>query len=286
MPFPRKLTGAALAAALLGLAASAEAGVCPIGSAFEYLGKSVLQSEAGQPWLFVTAEKLVDADGAPNAYSPKDLAMGCPHAGVGLDCLDSAGYPGSDWWSNVLVRDPDDPDKPYVQEDGPFRGYFVSMTSLRNPDYAGRLSPASYVDASQIPYLVLPAPLHASEGMGRTGDIGYALDLASGRSTPFVIADEGPVEPLGEASVAFWRALSAVAPNARDGSGLTPDPVAIMVFPGSGATAALDWPIDPAALRTKAGERLASFGGLGALQTCAELAQQIPAPTAETQTDD
>ena len=282
----RRLRGPALAAALLALASSAQAATCPIGSAFDYLGKSVLQSDAGQPWLFVTADKLVDADGAPNAYSPEDLSMGCPHTGVGLDCLESAGYPDNDWWPNVLVRDPDDPEKPYVQEDGPFRGYFVSMTSLRNPDYAGRLSPASYVDAARIPYLVLPAPLHASEGMGRTGDLGYALDLASGLSTPFVIADEGPVEPLGEASVAFWRALSAVAPNARDGSGLTPDPVAIVVFPGSGAAATLDWPIELPALQAAAAAQLASFGGLGALRTCADLAQQTPVPIADAGTRD
>jgi len=271
----RRLTAIAAAAALF-QASAAAAAVCPIESAFEYLGSTVLQSQPHQPWLFVTSDKLVDADGAPNAYSPRDLGQGCPHDGVGLDCLDGAGYPDNDWWPDVLARDPDQPDRAYVQQDGPFRGYYVSMTSLRNPDYAGVNSPASYVDAARIPYLVLPAPFHATEGMGRAGDLGYAFDLETGRSTPFVIADEGPVEPLGEASIAFWQALTSVAPNARDGSGLPADPVAVVVFPGSGAEARLGWPLRLSTLGEAADRLLAGFGGSEALRACAGLARPTP----------
>lgn len=242
---------------------------CGLASGFDYLGVTVRSAEVGGPYVYVTDEKIVDADGAPNTYHPEDAKQGCPSEGHGLDCLASAGYPGEAWWKEVLVRDPDDPDRPYVQRSGPYQGFFVSKTSLRNPDYAGALSPLSYVDADAIPYLVLPAPILRTDGMGEMGDLGYAVDLDTGRATPFVIADEGPVEPLGEASVAFWRALGGQGPNPRNGAGLPPGRVVYIVFPGSGQEAQLDWPLRPAQIAQAARSRLDRFGGRERLLACA-----------------
>src|SRR6185312_5194722 len=217
----RALFVACLAFVIVGVGQAAAAPACPIDQGFHYLGQTVLQRDAGEPWAFATDEKVVDADGAPNAYHPADVGADCGHEGVGLDCPVSAGYPDAPWWRSVLATDPAAPDLPYVQQTGPYSGFFVSMTSLRDDNGASAVDPMSYVDASRVPYLVTPAPILAGKGMGSLGDLGYALDLATGRATPFVVADEGPLEPLGEASIAFWEALGGRAPSARDGAGLT-----------------------------------------------------------------
>jgi len=261
------------------LPASAVAGpLCPA-DGFDYMGTAVTFSGDRSAYYLASDTKLVDADGAPNAYHPADAPNACPDSGRGIDCLASAGYPGGSWWRTVLVADPDDPARPAVQRDGPYKGYFVSMTSLRNTAL-GADSPASYVDAARTPYLVLPAPIYRTDGMGEMGDIGWAINLDNGRSTPFVIADEGPVEPFGEASVAFWRALGGT-PNPRNGDGLPDGRIAYAIFPGSGRDAAIGWPIDRDALAREAKARLDAAGGAGALRACAGKTSPAWEPTAQ-----
>lgn len=247
---------------------------CPSGGGFDYMGVPISFSADRSAYLFATDHKLVDADGAPNAYHPDDQPDACPDEGLGIDCLEAAGYPNGSWWQTVLAADPANPDQPAIQADGPHKGYFVSMTSLRNTDFAGPASPASYVDAARIPYLVLPAPIYRTDGMGEMGDIGWAMNLDNGRATPFVIADEGPIEPLGEASVAFWRALGS-APNPRNGEGLPDGRIVYVVFPGSRADAAIGWPIERKALAQAARSRLAAVGGAAMLRSCAEAEQPV-----------
>jgi hypothetical protein len=248
--------------------AFAAAPACQPGEGFDYMGEPVTFSGDRSAYYFASATKLVDADGAPNAYHPDDVPDACPDEGNGIDCLAAAGYPNGSWWKTVLVADPGDPTQPAIQQEGPYKGFFVSMTSLRNTAHAGPASPKSYVDAASIPYLVLPAPIYRTDGMGEMGDIGWAMNLDNGRATPFVIADEGPVEPFGEASVAFWKALGAQAPNPRNGEGLPEGRIAYAVFPGSGRDSAIGWPIDPAALTREARRRLDRIGGPAVLQGC------------------
>lgn len=267
-----------VAMTMLSLPPALAAPACPLpisaqDTSFDYMGTRIDQ-HAGLPggqsaYSYVTATKIVDADGAPNAYHPKDMADECPDSGRGLDCLDAAGYPHGSWWQNVLAADPHAPDRPAIQRKGPFKGYFVSMTSLQNVEWGGPANPASYVDASATPYIVLPAPIYRTRGMGAMGDIGYAINLDNGRATPFVIADEGPVEPLGEASMAFWAALGEQAPNARNGAGLPPGRIAYMVFPHSRDAVDIGWPIAPDRLKAEALRLLAAAGGEDALRGCA-----------------
>jgi hypothetical protein len=86
-----------------------------------------------------------DVDGDPHAYrldnNPK-LAKDDIHA--------SAGWPHDEWW-NVLVPDPEDEDRPYVNADG----YCVSMTSYQREGFE-RTDNDRYLDASKVPYAVIP----------------------------------------------------------------------------------------------------------------------------------
>jgi hypothetical protein len=268
----------ALSCCLLPSSILAASPACPSGGGFDYMGVPISFSADRSAYFFATNHKLVDADGAPNAYHPADEPDACPDQGRGIDCLEAAGYPNGSWWQTVLVADPANPDQPAIQPDGPYKGFYVSMTSLRNTDFAGPASPASYVDAASIPYLVLPAPIYRTDGMGEMGDIGWAMNLDNGRATPFVIADEGPIEPFGEASVAFWQALGS-APNPRNGQGLPDGRIVYVVFPGSHADATIDWPIDRKALGREARARLAAIGGAAMLRSCVEAAH--PAIEAE-----
>src|SRR5262245_13969807 len=73
-------------------------------------------------YFYATERMAIDADGAPNAYHPEDR---------GIDALANSGFPDRDWKS-VLVIDPADPSKPFVQRDGDFAGFFMAKTTLQD----------------------------------------------------------------------------------------------------------------------------------------------------------
>ena len=72
---------------------------------------------------------MIDADGALRAYHPDDAS--------GLDRLDHAGAPGN-WWG-IVTDDGTPGGEPVVQGDGdPAPGFYVSQTSLVDPDEGAR----------------------------------------------------------------------------------------------------------------------------------------------------
>ena len=58
--------------------------------------------------VFYKSGMTIDADGAPNAYHPDN---------IGLDDLKNAGYPNTSWWKNILVPDPQNPNRAYEQRE-------------------------------------------------------------------------------------------------------------------------------------------------------------------------
>src|ERR1019366_5819990 len=95
----------------------------------------------GSTAFFYESGMTIDADGAPNAYHPDNS---------GLDDLTNAGTPGN--WEG-LAKDRNG--EPFVQGPGdPFPGYYVSSTALADRTRPVR-DPLRYVDASNIPYVVL-----------------------------------------------------------------------------------------------------------------------------------
>ena len=206
-------------------------------------------------YTYKTARMEIDADGAPNAYHPDDHS--------GLDDPRNAGFPNGGW-KDVLVADPGNPAKPFVQPAGPTAGFFVSMTALQG---AGAVTdPKKYVDAVQIPYLVFPANFHALKGTGTTGDFVMAKNLNNGKVCAGIVADIGPAaDPLGEVSVALVAALGGVNPNPRNGAGKPPGPYRYVVFPRSHK--APKWPLTAAQVDQEAQGLLAAAGGWNAFET-------------------
>jgi len=199
-----------------------------------FRGTQIFRSANGRAYAYETDHKAVDADGAPNAYHPDD---------IGLDFLANAGYPRASWWRDVLVADPDHPSRAFRQPTGKFAGYFVAMTSLRSPNGA-RVDPATYVDATQVPYVVIPTGFNRLPRVASPGDVGLATHLLSGKTTAFIVGDSGGgnAAKLGEGSIALFVALGGQNPNPKNGSGVPAGTIQYIVFPGSRKAGPAIWP--------------------------------------------
>jgi glycosyl hydrolase group 75 (putative chitosanase) len=175
----------------------------------------VWQLRGSSAILFETS-MYIDADGAPNAYHPEN---------TGLDDLANAGEPGH--W-HALVRG--ESGDPVIQGPGdPFPGYYVSTTALSDRTKSAA-SPSRYVDASKIPYVVLPRELARQTG-ARLGDFAVVVNLRNTRSSFAIFADIGPAGALGEGSIALAENLG-VRSNPRRGG--IPGGILYLIFPGSG----------------------------------------------------
>ncbi|MDE3111182.1 MAG: hypothetical protein KGL02_14760, partial [Acidobacteriota bacterium] len=163
--------------------------------------------------FFFTSGMTIDADGAPNAYNADD---------TGLDDLANAGAPGH--WEGILQ---DKDGNPAVQGAGdPYPGYYISCTSLADWTKAPN-DPTRFVDASKIPYVVLPGDLARAAG-ARPGDLAVAVNLGNGNYSYAIFADVGT---LGEGSIALANNLG-ISSDARRGG--TWWGVLYLIFPGSG----------------------------------------------------
>jgi len=234
----------------------------------QYQDTTLYHHQDKDAYFYVTDHIGIDADGAPNAYHPNDVGFSCmgTHPFKGLDCPANAGYPKSTWWQNVLVADPKDKSKAYVQDSGQFAGYFVSKTAFRDASKP-ETDPETYVDATLIPYIVLPYQFLKMQDIGAIGNFGYAVNLDTGAKSPFLIADVGPTNaPLGEVSIALATALGGENPNPRTGSGVPQATFLFFIFPHS--TQRQEWPLTPEAIKAQADHLVESVGGLNAAINC------------------
>ena len=168
----------------------------------------------------------IDADGAPRAYHPplKGRPSGSP---PGLDDVRHPGSPGN--WFGVAT---DAHRHPVIQRRGqPAPGFFVSATSLVTRGNLRTDDPRRYIDASTIPYIVLPpSAMHA--GHARLGDIAAVFNRRNERIAFGIFADVGPKLQIGEGSIALAKALALPAdPKA---GGVSERIILDVVFPGSG----------------------------------------------------
>jgi hypothetical protein len=180
--------------------------------------------------VFFTAGMTVDADGAPNAYGPRN---------TGLDY--TANARGAHGWVALVTNKRGNPVR---QRSGPYRGFYVSTTSLAHKDIKDIANPKRYIDARTIPYIALPKDFAERFGIG-LGDVAVVINEANGRSSYAVFADVGPRGRIGEGSIALARELGIPA-DPRHGQAF--DQITYLIFPASGAGR---WTrITPAGLRS------------------------------------
>lgn len=205
--------------------------------------------------FFFTAGMTVNADGAPNAYHPDKSR--------GLDFLANAGQPGN-WWA--LATDTNTPSgTPLIQTAGAFAGYYVSHTSLCDgPKADGDVT--KYVDARQVPYIVLP-PRLLREGMAQLGDLAAVYNARNGRLEFAVVADRGPRDGIGEGSIALAASLGIGSDLRGHGAGQDGD-VVYLLFPGTATKPPWPRPID--GIRRDAAAAFNAWGGLPALLSAFE----------------
>jgi hypothetical protein len=197
----------------------------------------------GSAAFFFETGMNIDADGAPNAYNADN---------TGLDDLSNAGEPGH--WEGVIQ---DQDGNPYVQgADDPFPGFYVSCTALGDRTKS-RTDPTRYVDASKIPYVVLPGDVSRQTG-ARLGDLAVVFNLRNGKSSYAIFADIGT---MGEGSVALAKNLG-IREDARNGGAR--QGIRYLVFPGSGN--GQPRPLDE--INSEAEKQLQDWGGAGRLASC------------------
>jgi hypothetical protein len=212
---------------------------------------SFWSAPAGIDAFFYQSGLAIDADGAFRAYHPSDR--------LGLDSLNHAGHTGN-WWA--LVTDNGKPSgHPLLQRrSDPAPGFYVSTTALydlRNPNPR---DPRRYVDAANIPYVVLhPGALRHAH----LGDFATVVNLQNGKTSPAIVADQSsPDLPVGEGSIALAKRLG-IQSDPRHGGKEEPI-ILYVIYPGSGNG-------KPRPLRdiiANSNRLFKSFGGRDALNAC------------------
>jgi Fungal chitosanase of glycosyl hydrolase group 75 len=161
--------------------------------------------------LIFRAKIAIDADGSPRAYHPKN---------IGLDD-NSRARVAHDAHGRRVIQKKGDPNP----------GYYVSTTSLQNPKLP-KTDPRRYVDSEKIPYFVMPEILMWPSNI-RVGDMAYVYNTKTQKGGFAILADIGPTNRLGEASIALARKLGIANISPRKGGLGTPD-IIYVVFPNSG----------------------------------------------------
>lgn len=170
----------------------------------------------GSSAFFYESGMTIDADGAPNAYHPDN---------TGLDDLANAGTPGR--WEG-LAKDADG--EPIIQgPNDPFPGYYISATALADRSKPFN-DPNRYVDASKIPFVVLPGGMARQLG-ARPGDFAAVFNQRNAKSSYAIFGDVGPYDRIGEGSMALAENLG-IRSDARNGGARRG--ILYLVFPGSG----------------------------------------------------
>ena len=225
----------------------------------EHMRDAPIWQVPGSDAFFFVAGMTIDADGSPNAYHPDN---------IGLDDLRNAGEPGH--WDGIIT---DGNGEPLTQgPDDPFPGYYVSCTSLS--DRSKRPSdPTRYVDASKIPYVVLPREV-AEQGGAQLGDFAFVINLRNGKSSYAIFADVGT---LGEGSIALADNLGIASDARRGGSR---GRILYLLFPKSGNRQ----PRTVEEIYSETDKLLQNWGGTSKATACSDeepLAAGTPGATAK-----
>lgn len=240
-----------------GVAPTARAAECKAEKFATYRETSIWRFPGTNVRFYEVNDIAIDADGAPNAYHPQDM---------GIDELANAYYPKGDWKS-VLITDPNDPSRPFVQKSGEFAGYFVSGTTLTNPNISDPTNIDKYLDARRIPYIVFPGNFLKLPDGGFMGDLGIARNRSNGKVTPFVVGDQGPDKhPLREVSIRTAENLGGSHVNPRNGEGAPVGPFVYVVFREERPVH--EWPLAEDQLSARAEQQLHAAGGWDAVLAC------------------
>ena len=229
-------------------------------AAIVYHGVKVRFFEHGYACRIPIEHVAIDADGAPNAYGPRQSKK--DKHGSGLDSLTAAGFPTAehdpidDNWRDILVQDLANPEEPFLKEDG----YYISKTSLCDPNATSDASPGKYVDAADVSYIVMPQLWLERLGM-QLGDLCLLWHSRIRTKVVAIVADTCPIdEPLGEMSIAAAQALGGKNVSARDGVDFPAGEICCVMFMSSRPE--IVWPITGVFVQSFKDELVRRMGAL------------------------
>lgn len=178
----------------------------------------------GQELVSWTAGMMIDADGCPIAYHPIERK--------GLEAHSSGGYPNGGWRNILAAKTKTSP--AYIQREGidPNPGFFVSMSSYHHKNKDGSRKndwdTTKHVDANLVPYCVVP-PQVRKKALGIV--LGCYVKMSyKNKEIIGVVADIGPKNKIGEASICAARLLG-IPSNPRRG-GIESKLVNYTIYPG------------------------------------------------------
>src|SRR5262249_9618124 len=119
--------------------------------------------------------------------------------------------------------------KPCIQASGPYAGFYVSGTSLKD-ETKTTCDPARQQDSTTIPYVSVPSDMLSKIAVG---DLAVVLDLGTQKWTAAIVGDVGPKSKFGEASIAVAKALGRSG-DVKHGGGIGAERIAYLFFPKSG----------------------------------------------------
>ena len=160
------------------------------------------ETEGGRVCALADAD--IDADGSPNAYAPENR---------GLDDLRNA-LDGRGVYVGLLTGRGGVPLRQAAGDPRP--GNYISTTSYELTE-APRLTQRRYVDAEEVPFIVVPPQVVFGVSGTVLGCQARVTDRRSGLCVEAVVADLGPRTRCGEISIAAARALRVDADPRRGG---------------------------------------------------------------------
>lgn len=290
---------AAAILALNGTPANAACGESVVGSVTIRERGAVPIYEVAGAGLFIS-HMHVNADGAPDAYTPDGTGLSYTCDGVVAYENGRCIFPGQSRWQErclaaFLSWKADDyrgervcafgfqvlggrrvgsttvGGKPTIQGlNDPIPGNFVSQTSMSIPGYP-RESQLRYVNSREIPFVVLSREVRRMIGAS-LGDMAVVHRPKTGKTAYAVFADTGPSWGLGEGSIALHKAvgnnpihrLSGVDRAKRS----VADDTVYLVFPNSKVQPTADHAEFRLRMESAVLDRFADWGGLDRLNAC------------------
>jgi len=271
------------------VATSSVAAECPRKLVLDYKGVQVWRS--GPAIGFARSGLAVDADGAPNSYRVdgdglsytcdgvaairNGVALTPPHVGWQKACVEAwtIAQQTKDYSKVSIFGFKHDCSGPCIQKQGdPLPGQaYITTTSLSVPGTSPNTQ-RHYVNASEIPYIVLPGRM-ARQLKINYGDVAAVYRPKTDTVAYGVYADAGPA--LGEGSVKLHQDLKSdpIRPD-HDGvkrakAGIE-DRIVTVVFPGKRPRASKDTAAWYKQIREIGSQSLREWGGEDMLRVCAK----------------
>lgn len=230
----------------------------------------------GDATLFFQSKMSCDVDGAPNAYHSvnDDLALDTINSAEGARLQGRSAGPLVCPPCNSIVAYCGG--KPYVQPTGPFQGFFVSRTTYECPNYPDT-DPRRYLDARNIPYVVLPEGLVPE---AQIGDLAAVYDPVTRRVTYAVYGDMGPPTECGEASLATLKNLGASLNDGKTSPNEDRHDLFYLVFPGTKRKLEhrMAWPPTAKRINKLGLAALQTWGGTDRIRTLLDHVHPTDAP--------